>query len=78
LIIAMKKYVVHIITVLFLSTNLSAQLIPVDESTPAKDYLFISTVFNRIFNSSGLDSFYQKLYTLKKNRPRRCFYCTYR
>lgn len=62
----MKKYFFHIITVLFLSTNLSAQLIPVDESTPAKDYLFISTVFNRIFNSSGLDSFYQKLYTLKK------------
>jgi lysophospholipase L1-like esterase len=43
-----------------------AQLIPVDDNALAKKYPFVSTVFNRIFNGNGLDSFYQKLYNLKK------------
>src|SRR5258705_12161983 len=62
----MKKYSFHIIAVLFLSTNLSAQLIPVDDNASVKQYPYTNPAFNRIFSSSGLDSFYQKLYNLKK------------
>ena len=43
-----------------------AQLIPVDEKGPAKKYPYVNTIFNRLFNSGGLDSFYHKLYDLKK------------
>ncbi len=45
-----------------------AQPIKFDENAPAKQFPFVSLVFNRIFNSSGLDTFYQKLYTLKKKK----------
>src|SRR5881394_2548290 len=62
----MKNYLFSIITFLFLLTNISAQLIPIDEPTPVKQYPYTNPAFNRIFNSSGLDSFYQKLYKLKK------------
>jgi lysophospholipase L1-like esterase len=44
----------------------SAQLIPVDDAGPAKQFPYVSTVFNRIFNNNGLDSFYKKLSALKK------------
>jgi lysophospholipase L1-like esterase len=63
----MKKYFFPII-VLFLSLNSSAQLIPVDDNEPVNQYPFINTIFNRLLNSSDLDSFYQKLYILKKTR----------
>lgn len=56
-----------IIAILFLSLSSRAQLIPVDDNVLAKKYPFISTVFNRIFNGNGLDSFYQKLYNVKNN-----------
>ncbi len=45
-----------------------AQLMPVDEKKISSRYPFISTVFNRIFNGGGLDSFYHKLYQLKNNQ----------
>jgi len=63
----MKKIFFHIFAVLFFSLNASAQLIPVDDNAPARQYPFVNTIFNRIFNSRSLDSFYQKLYALKKN-----------
>lgn len=44
-----------------------AQPIPVNDNALAKRYPFVSAVFNRIFNNTGLDSFYQKLYNLKKD-----------
>lgn len=58
----------HCITaVIFLSLSATAQLIPVDDDALAKKYPFVSTIFNRIFNDNRLDSFYQKLYNLKKS-----------
>ncbi|HTD93915.1 MAG TPA: hypothetical protein VK644_08895, partial [Chitinophagaceae bacterium] len=47
--------------------HLDAQPIPIQDNSLAARYPFVSTVFNRIFNNSGLDAFYQKLYDLKKN-----------
>jgi lysophospholipase L1-like esterase len=44
---------------------LPAQLIPVNDNAVASGYSFIRPVFNRIENTAGLDSFFQKLYTLK-------------
>ncbi|MET0393456.1 MAG: GDSL-type esterase/lipase family protein [Chitinophagaceae bacterium] len=38
---------------------------PADDNSLTARYPFVSTVFNRIFNSSGLDSFYHKLYRLR-------------
>lgn len=46
----------------------NAQPIKIDENEPAKKFSPISLVFNRIFSISGLDSFYQKLYKLKKTK----------
>ncbi|MCG2613092.1 GDSL-type esterase/lipase family protein [Terrimonas sp. NA20] len=43
------------------------QRIPTDDHALAQRYPFVSAVFNRIFNNTSLDSFYQKLYTLKKD-----------
>jgi len=62
----MKSFL-FIIAVYFFSLSANAQLIPVDDNALAKKYPFVSTVFNRIFNSNKLDSFYQKLYNLKKS-----------
>jgi lysophospholipase L1-like esterase len=44
-----------------------AQPIPIRDNGLAARYPFVSTVFNRVFNNSALDPFYQKLYDLKKN-----------
>ena len=44
-----------------------AQFIAIDETTPARQFPYISMVYDRIFNISGLDSFYKKLDRLKKN-----------
>ena len=43
------------------------QRIPTNDHALAQRYPFVSAVFNRIFNNTGLDSFYQKLYKLKKD-----------
>lgn len=44
-----------------------AQPLPGDEKELAKKYPFVSTVFNRVFNSTALNSFYEKLFHLKKD-----------
>ena len=41
---------------------------PLDENKVPKQFPQVSLVFNRIFNGSGLDSFYQKLQQLKKTK----------
>lgn len=48
-----------------------AQPMPVDESSIPKKFPQVSLVFNRIFNGSGLDSFYRKLQELKKTKKGR-------
>ncbi len=52
--------------IIFLKAN--AQQMPVDENKIPKQFQQLSLVFNRIFNGSGLDSFYQKLQQLKKTK----------
>jgi lysophospholipase L1-like esterase len=64
----MKKHLVNLAIVAFLyfAPNSSiAQVMPVNENDLSGKYPFISTVFNRISNNSGLDSFYDKLHRLK-------------
>lgn len=64
----MKKYLLHLTfaVFLYLAPNSSfAQVMPVNETDLSGKYPFISTVFNRISNNQGLDSFYQKLHRLK-------------
>lgn len=52
-----------------LNTGLAnAQQLPVDENKVIKQFPQVSLVFNRIFNGSGLDSFYHKLQHLKKTK----------
>ncbi|MGQ0738316.1 MAG: GDSL-type esterase/lipase family protein [Bacteroidota bacterium] len=64
------NYKVFLLLPLFalLFSKAGAQQIPVDENKIAKQFPQISLVFNRIFNSSSLDSFYQKLQQLKKTK----------
>ena len=62
----MKKSCLYIASFIF-CLQVSAQLIPINDNAVAKSYPFVSVVFNRIFNSNSLDSFYQKLHDLKKN-----------
>ena len=62
----MKKSCLYIASFIF-CLQVSAQLIPLNDNAVAKPYSFVSVVFNRIFNSNSLDSFYQKLYDLKKS-----------
>jgi len=52
----------------FLFSKANAQQLPVDENKITKQFPQISLVFNRIFNGSSLDSFYQKLQQLKKTK----------
>lgn len=54
----------------FIFSKAAAQQMPVDENKIPKQFPKVSLVFNRIFNGSGLDSFYQKLQELKKNKRR--------
>ena len=64
----MKKHLVYFTIVAFhyiAPVSSIAQVIPVNENDLSGKYPFISTVFNRISNNSGLDSFYQKLHRLK-------------
>jgi len=62
----LKKSCSYIASFIF-CLQISAQLIPLNDNAVAKPYPFVSVVFNRIFNSNSLDSFYQKLYDLKKS-----------
>lgn len=57
------------ILICFSITGFSQQ-IPLDDNALAKRYPFVSAIFNRIFNNSALDSFYQKLYQLKTDSNR--------
>ncbi|MEO8405506.1 MAG: GDSL-type esterase/lipase family protein [Chitinophagaceae bacterium] len=57
--------IVIVFTFLLSSLIIHAQQMPANDNALAQKYPFVSAVFNRIFNSSGLDSFYQKLYKLK-------------
>lgn len=59
------------VLVIFLSSLSRAQTLPIDENKVTKQFPQVSLVFNRIFNSSGLDSFYHKLQQLKKNKKGR-------
>lgn len=43
------------------------QPIPVNDNALSKRYPFVNSIFNRIFNNTALDTFYQKLYRLKKD-----------
>lgn len=64
----MKRYFFYslIIASLCLSSiELAAQAMPVNDNELSQKYPFVRTVFNRIANNSGLDSFYNKLYSLK-------------
>ncbi|MBK5270999.1 MAG: hypothetical protein JJE22_08300, partial [Bacteroidia bacterium] len=61
------KFLPCIIAVQFFSLTVCAQVIPVDDNALAKKYPFVSAIFNRILNNNQLDSFYQKLYDLKKS-----------
>src|SRR5689334_10476240 len=66
----MKKHLVYFTILAFLyiaPASSIAQSMPVNENKLSGNYPFISTVFNRISNNSGLDSFYKKLHQLKLN-----------
>jgi lysophospholipase L1-like esterase len=54
--------------IVFASARVHAQYIKLDEETPQKQFPYISMVYDRIFNSSGMDSFYYKLTLLKKTK----------
>lgn len=57
---------------LLLFTRLAnAQQLPIDENKVTKQFPQVSLVFNRVFNGSGLDSFYHKLQQLKKSKKGR-------
>ena len=61
----MKKILLTILAGLFFIRS-GAQLMTFDEQAAVKQFPQISAVFNRIFNGSQMDSFYQKLETLKR------------
>lgn len=63
----MQKPLTNIIVCYFFLFPLvaAAQLMPANDTDVSRQYPFVSSVFNRVLNSSGLDSFYQKLYELK-------------
>lgn len=50
---------------LAISLTSRAQSIPLDEATPARQFPYISMVYDRIFNLSKLDSFYSRLKSIK-------------
>jgi lysophospholipase L1-like esterase len=65
--LAMKNILPGIVLLLscFLPLLLPAQLLPVNDNEVSRGYSFIRPAFNTIENTAGLDSFYQKLYTLR-------------
>lgn len=62
-----QRFLYTVALTCFLFSSGVTQAVPVDDNALSKRYPFVSSVFNRIFNNTGLDSFYQKLYTLKKD-----------
>lgn len=65
----MKRFSATIIALVLLviPSVVTAQQMPVSDSA-SKNYAFVSLVFNRIQNSTGLDSFYKKLHQLKSGK----------
>lgn len=65
----MKKYFFQIVFALafFSSSVIIAQQIPVNENHLAKIYPYTKPSLNKVINSDRLNSFYQKLFLLKKN-----------
>jgi len=68
----MVQFKQQVISLFFLLTlhavQAHAQQLPLDENTITKKFTGVSLVFNRIFNGSGLDSFFYKLQQLKKTK----------
>jgi lysophospholipase L1-like esterase len=58
---------IYIFSLLLVSFNCICQQIPIDDNALSKRYPFVSSIFNRVFNNTALDTFYQKLYRLKKD-----------
>lgn len=64
----MKKFFLYII-VSILTLSLAAQEeLPANDNALAQKYPFVRSVFNRILNVGGLDSFYSRLYELKTKK----------
>lgn len=65
-----KKYPPHtaLLVLLLLTHTLCAQTLPLDEQKVSKKFPQVSLVFNRIFNSGGLDSFYAKLQLVRTRK----------
>ena len=60
-----KRFFYTGVLLISLYNNSQAQSIPITDNSISRNYSFIRTVFNSVLNTSGLDSFYSKLYTLK-------------
>lgn len=58
--------VINIVLVLLFVSSSFAQTITTNDPALAGKYPFVNTIFNRIQNSNGLDTFYQRLSQLKK------------
>lgn len=65
----MKKLFSNIIILacFLLPSAIHGQGMQTNDDALAKRYPFVRAIFNRVQNSTGLDSFYQKLYQLKTN-----------
>lgn len=65
-----RRHITVILFTLFVfaTVHSGAQPMPVDENKIPRQYSQLSLVFNRIFNGSGLDTFYQRLQQLKKTK----------
>jgi lysophospholipase L1-like esterase len=69
MIMSLRNYKILMMTCLvFISLSSFSQTIRIDEAEATKKFPYVSLVFNRIFNNSGLDSFYRKLSLLKKSK----------
>lgn len=68
----MNKFRTYILALLvLLCSGAVAQSLPVADQSLSTKYPFTSSLLNRVFNASGLDSFFQKLYTLKQTKSGR-------
>lgn len=61
----MRRLLYTCFWVLSLQSGLSAQTMVITDNSIAQSYSFVRTVFNRITDPSGLDSFYHRLYQVK-------------
>jgi len=66
----MKRFVnqIFLLSYILAYSTAAAQLIPVNDHQIAKTYPFFNPANNHISRESGLDSFFQKLISLKKNK----------